>query len=130
MDQFKECASCASKPGMPILCEACLSNRAAISRLNWALEKARSEARLLGASATSGSAGVGDLLEYRCPNTGIMFQWRVLSIHPGALHQESVIEIESVHQRPGDTHDGKAISTWVPEPMTRGLHVVKVADDA
>lgn len=65
-----------------------------------------------------------DLLEYRCPNTGIVFQWRVLSIHLGATRQESLIEVEPVLLHPGDTHDGKAWKCWVPEPMTRNLSVI------
>lgn len=30
---FIECKICASKPGSPILCDSCLSNRAAIAQL-------------------------------------------------------------------------------------------------
>ena len=33
MPKFQECASCAAKPGSPILCESCLNNRATISTL-------------------------------------------------------------------------------------------------
>lgn len=31
--EFRECAACAAKPGAPVLCDACLHNRAAINRL-------------------------------------------------------------------------------------------------
>lgn len=31
--EFKECASCAAKPGMPVLCSACLHNRRVIDQL-------------------------------------------------------------------------------------------------
>jgi len=31
--EFKECNSCASKPGSPLLCDACLHNRETIHRL-------------------------------------------------------------------------------------------------
>lgn len=34
MDEFRECAACASKPGMPPLCPSCLHNREVISRLS------------------------------------------------------------------------------------------------
>ncbi len=34
---FKECASCAAKPGSPQLCGACLHNRALVSALQSAL---------------------------------------------------------------------------------------------
>ena len=33
MDDFKECAECAKKPGTPPLCPSCLHNRELISRL-------------------------------------------------------------------------------------------------
>lgn len=32
-NRFRECASCAAKPGSPTLCVACLHNRATIDRL-------------------------------------------------------------------------------------------------
>lgn len=67
----------------------------------------------------------GDILEYRCPNFGIVFQWRVLSIHIGAERQEDLIEVAPVMQSPGYSHAGKMPTTWVPEPMTRDLTVVK-----
>lgn len=34
MDEFKECPTCAAKPGMPRLCDSCLHNREIISRLS------------------------------------------------------------------------------------------------
>jgi hypothetical protein len=37
MIEFRECASCAAKPGAPTLCAACLHNRATINRLIAAL---------------------------------------------------------------------------------------------
>lgn len=37
MKEFQECATCAVKPGSPILCESCLNNRSAISSLNRAV---------------------------------------------------------------------------------------------
>lgn len=33
VEQFRECASCAAKPGSPPLCESCLQNQTLISRL-------------------------------------------------------------------------------------------------
>ncbi len=35
---FKECASCAAKPGSPELCGSCLHNRTALSRLTKQVE--------------------------------------------------------------------------------------------
>jgi len=32
--EFKECAECAAKTGMPILCDSCLHNRHIVSLLN------------------------------------------------------------------------------------------------
>jgi hypothetical protein len=40
MITFKECESCAIKPGAPYLCAACLHNRATIDRLLAALRMA------------------------------------------------------------------------------------------
>lgn len=36
-NDFQECDACRAKPGMPILCNGCLQNRAAIERLSDAL---------------------------------------------------------------------------------------------
>ena len=36
-ETFKDCDSCASKPGSPILCSGCLHNRTVISNLKAAL---------------------------------------------------------------------------------------------
>ena len=38
--EFIECIVCASKPGSPVLCPSCLSNRQVISRLKQQLIKA------------------------------------------------------------------------------------------
>ena len=71
-----------------------------------------------------------DLLEYRCPKFGIMWQWRVHSVHLGAEHQESLIEVEAVMAAPGETGRGTARRTWVPEPMTRNLTIVRPTEAA
>jgi hypothetical protein len=39
-NEFRECDMCRAKPGMPILCNGCLHNRAAVERLTDALEYA------------------------------------------------------------------------------------------
>lgn len=39
MFEFKECASCAVKPGSPYLCESCLHNRTAINLMKAQLER-------------------------------------------------------------------------------------------
>lgn len=70
----------------------------------------------------------GDLLEYRCPKFGIVWQWRVRSIHLGGERQEGLIEVSPVMANPGDTHTGKAATVWVPEPMTRALSVIAHPD--
>jgi hypothetical protein len=46
---FKECDTCAAKPGSPILCEGCLHNRAIISEIN---RKNRIEGKLSAANLT------------------------------------------------------------------------------
>jgi hypothetical protein len=65
----------------------------------------------------------GDLLEYRCPNFGIVWQWRVLSVSLGAEQQESLIEVAPVMAAPGNSNSGRLMTTWVPEPMTRSLTI-------
>ena len=68
----------------------------------------------------------GDILEYRCPNFGIVWQWRIESICLGALRQESLIEVAPVMASPGyDTAGQKQQTVWVPEPMVRSLTVVQ-----
>lgn len=69
---------------------------------------------------------VDDILEYRCPNFGLVWQWRVLSICCGAERQESLIEIRPITTSPGyGTGDKRMETVWVPEPMTRNLSVVR-----
>ena len=71
----------------------------------------------------------GDLLEYRCPKFGIVWQWRVLSVCLGTERQESLIEIAPVMAKPGQTIGGDLQPTvWVPEPLTRQLKVVRVSE--
>ena len=48
---FAECASCAAKPGSPILCPACLHNRATINQLRAERDRDRAKRRLLGRGA-------------------------------------------------------------------------------
>ncbi len=73
---------------------------------------------------------VGDILEYRCPQFGIVWQWRVKSICYGAERQEGLVEIAPVMAKPGYAHDREMPTTWVPEPLTRGLAVITQDDDA
>lgn len=44
---FVECKICASKPGSPILCESCLSNRATIAQLNEKIKEMESSPSLV-----------------------------------------------------------------------------------
>lgn len=66
----------------------------------------------------------GDILEYRCPNFGIVWQWRVLSICLGADRQEGLVEVKPVMAGDGFAHGKRMETLWVPEPMTRHLQVV------
>lgn len=68
----------------------------------------------------------GNILEYRCPNTGIVWQWRVLSICHGADRQESLIEIKPIMAGSGFAHNKVMETLWVPEPMTRNLTLTVV----
>lgn len=67
----------------------------------------------------------GDLLEYRCPNFGIVWQWRVLSVCPGADRQEGLIEVKPVMAGDGFAHNRRMETVWVPEAMTRHLAVIE-----
>lgn len=69
----------------------------------------------------------GDLLEYRCPRFGIVWQWRVEGVHLGGLHQESLIELRSIHLSPGYGIHKAHETMWVPEPMTRAMDIVRPA---
>ena len=43
----------------------------------------------------------GDLLEYRCPKFGIVWQWHVHGVYLGASRQEGLIEVSPVMAQPG-----------------------------
>lgn len=66
-----------------------------------------------------------DVLEYRCPQYGTVWQWRVFSVCHGAWRQESLIELQPVMARPGFAHDKEMTTVWVPEPMTRNLTIFR-----
>ena len=50
--EFKECATCAAKPGSPPLCPSCLHNRALISRLQASQKLTDAQAADLGREIT------------------------------------------------------------------------------
>lgn len=62
-----------------------------------------------------------DLLEYRCPSTGIVTQWRVQAIELGALHEESLIAVTTITNKPAK---GNSLM-MVPEKMTRHLTIIR-----
>lgn len=64
---------------------------------------------------------VGDLLEYRCPRFGLVTQWRVKGIHPGALRVESLIELSPVTNRPAPCY----ATVMVPVELTRNLTIIR-----
>ena len=64
---------------------------------------------------------VYDILERRCPITGIMVQWRVIGIHLGGIGEESLIAIQPITKR----LYGQNGPLMVPEPMTRDLKIVR-----
>lgn len=66
----------------------------------------------------------GDLLEYRCPTFGIVWQWRVLGVYLGAKSQEGLIEVSPVMARPGSVASMQG-TVFVPEPMTRTLTIFR-----
>jgi hypothetical protein len=66
----------------------------------------------------------GDILEYRCPNFGIVFQWRVRSVCLGAARQESLVELSPIMAAPGvDAWGRNLATTWVPEVLVRSLTI-------
>lgn len=67
----------------------------------------------------------GDLLEYRCPNFGIVWQWHVHGVYLGATRQEGLIEVSPVMAQPGVKGDFTASRVLVPEPMTRALTIIR-----
>ena len=69
----------------------------------------------------------GDLLEYRCPNYGIVWQWHVHGVYLGASRQEGLIEVSPVMAQPGMKGDMRVPRLLVPEPMTRGLSIIRIA---
>lgn len=70
----------------------------------------------------------GDLLEYRCPNFGIVWQWRVRSVCYGAGRQEDLIEVSPVMAANGNAGGEVAKTCWVPMPMTRNLTIVRLKE--
>lgn len=70
----------------------------------------------------------GDLLEYRCPKFGIVWQWHVHGVYLGASRQEGLIEVSPVMAQPGTKGDFTAARVLVPEPMTRALTVVRIGE--
>jgi hypothetical protein len=67
----------------------------------------------------------GDILEYRCPRFGIVWQWRVHGIYSGGAKQEGLIEVSPVMAAAGSDATGNHPRAMVPEPMTRGLTLLK-----
>ena len=64
----------------------------------------------------------GDILEYRCPNFGVVWQWRVRSVCLGAYRQEGLVELSPIMAEPGRDTDGRQHgTTWVPEVLTRNM---------
>lgn len=68
---------------------------------------------------------VGDILEYRCPVLGIVWQWRVQGIYLGVLKQEGLVEVVPIFHRAGSDAAGEYNPAMVPEPMTRNLTLIK-----
>lgn len=73
-----------------------------------------------------GCARPGDLFEYRCPRFGIVWQWRVHGVYLGSTRQEGLIEVSPVMHTPGTDDNGiEHNRVLIPEPMTRGLTLVR-----
>jgi hypothetical protein len=71
----------------------------------------------------------GDLLEYRCPRFGVVWQWQVHGIYCGTTRQDGLIEVSPVMAEPGSDARKAYPTSMVPEPMTRNLTLVKISDD-
>jgi len=68
----------------------------------------------------------GDILEYRCPNFGIVWQWRIHSICLGGDRQEGLIEVSPVMAGSGFAPGKMQKTVCVPEPMTRPPDLIQV----
>ncbi len=67
---------------------------------------------------------VHDLLVYRDNQFGHHRIWEVKSICLGAAGQESLVELESLTEKPGISTDSRThYTTWVPEPILRQFPV-------
>ena len=67
----------------------------------------------------------GDILEYRCPRFGIVWQWRVHGLYGGGERQEGLVEVSPVMGLAPSSAWKTYPTTMVPEPMTRGLTLIK-----
>jgi hypothetical protein len=70
----------------------------------------------------------GDILEYRCPTFGIVWQWHVHGVYLGAARQEGLIEVSPVMAQPGYKGEMTVPRMLVPEPMTRALTVIRAVE--
>src|SRR5271166_3774454 len=63
-----------------------------------------------------------DILLYRDTIFGHHRFWEIISVCLGAEKQEGLIELKSLNYTPGtDTEGRRPVTTWVPEPLLRGL---------
>lgn len=63
----------------------------------------------------------GDILERRCPTTGLIVQWRVEGVYLQGLGGQSYVDVVPITKTKSVN---KVFS--VPEEMTRDLHIFRV----
>lgn len=65
-----------------------------------------------------------DIVMYRDTKYGHHRFWEIVSVCLGSVGEEGLIELRSFNYAPGtDTEGRRHVTTWVPEPLLRGLPI-------
>jgi hypothetical protein len=109
MLKFEECPECAAKPGMPVLCPACLQRRAAALELN---ELATRLERLESAvQVATARVEPGDVIVLRMPNQLSHAAYEGLTNRLRGLWPNNKVAI---------LEDGADLSIVKPAPESKG----------
>lgn len=73
----------------------------------------------------------GDVLRWQCPRfPHVVHRWEVFGVYLGALGQESLIEVESLTHRDGDTGEGRSHQRlFIPEVLARQCTIEDIGDE-
>jgi hypothetical protein len=72
----------------------------------------------------------GDIAMWRDDLYGHHRLWEIKGVFLGAEGQESLIQLQSISEKPGIAFGNALPVLYVPEPMVRSLTVYSRADDA